>query len=206
MLGKAWWHTTETLPDGSRKYDVVLLDAPATGHGLDMLRVPTVILDVVPPGILRRDAERAWALMRDPRACEVVLVTLPEEMPVTETVELASSLKALGLPSYRVVVNAALSPLFSDADRAALAGLSGLGGAEPALRAAQASTAAAAALASAMLRANRERLEQEMLERLSVALSVTPTVLPLLLDDVRGPDDLRQLGERLVGPGDATRS
>ena len=61
MLGKAWWHTTEKLPDGSFKYDVVLLDAPATGHGLDMLRVPQVILEVVPPGLLRRDAERAMA-------------------------------------------------------------------------------------------------------------------------------------------------
>src|SRR5271166_4810224 len=72
MLGKAWWHTTEKLEDGSFKYDVVILDAPATGHGLDMLRVPTVILDVVPAGILRRDAERAWALFRDPTACAIV--------------------------------------------------------------------------------------------------------------------------------------
>src|ERR1019366_9681686 len=47
MLGKAWWHTTERLPDGSSRYDVVILDAPATGHGLDMLRGPRVILDIV---------------------------------------------------------------------------------------------------------------------------------------------------------------
>src|SRR5579859_1577404 len=86
MLGKAWWHTTEKLPDGSPRYDVVILDAPATGHGLDMLRVPKVILDVVPPGLLRRDAERAWAMFRDPAACGVILVTLPEEMPTTETI------------------------------------------------------------------------------------------------------------------------
>src|SRR3982074_1060743 len=72
MLGKAWWHTTERLPDGSFKYDVVLLDAPATGHGLDMLRVPKVILEVVPPGLLRRDAERAMALLQDPKTCAVV--------------------------------------------------------------------------------------------------------------------------------------
>src|SRR4051812_9130081 len=56
MLGKAWYHTTETDPSGRPRFDVVLLDAPATGHGLDMLRVPKTILDVVPPGILRRDA------------------------------------------------------------------------------------------------------------------------------------------------------
>src|SRR5262249_11022752 len=52
MLGKAWWHTTERRPDGSFKYDVVILDAPATGHGLDMIRVPRVILDVAPHGLL----------------------------------------------------------------------------------------------------------------------------------------------------------
>ena len=101
MLGKAWWHTTERLPDGSFKYDVVLLDAPATGHGLDMLRVPRVILEVVPPGLLRRDAERAVALLRDPRTTAVVLVTLPEEMPTTETIELVSEFfrKPTDLPS-----------------------------------------------------------------------------------------------------------
>jgi len=61
MLGKAWFHTTETRSDGSNRFDVVLFDAPATGHGMDMLRVPKVILDAVPPGVLRRDAEAAWA-------------------------------------------------------------------------------------------------------------------------------------------------
>jgi len=52
LLGKAWWHTTETRSDGSWQYDIVILDAPATGHGLDMLRVPKIILDVVPPGLV----------------------------------------------------------------------------------------------------------------------------------------------------------
>jgi len=48
-----------------------------------------IILDVVPPGLLRRDAERAWKMFQDPQTCAVVLVTLPEEMPTTETIELA---------------------------------------------------------------------------------------------------------------------
>ena len=99
MLGKAWWHTTETRPDGTPRFDVVILDAPATGHGLDMLRVPKVILDVVPPGLLRRDAERAWALFQDPKTCAIVLVTLPEEMPTTETIELARARATWGCPS-----------------------------------------------------------------------------------------------------------
>ena len=100
MLGKAWYHTTELLsgkttddavpPYGDGwKYEVVILDAPATGHGLDMLRVPKVILDVAPPGPLRKDAERAWRLFQDPGHAGVVVVTLPEEMPANETLELA---------------------------------------------------------------------------------------------------------------------
>src|SRR5207237_1282552 len=88
-----------------------------------MLRVPKVILDVVPPGLLRRDAERAWALFRDPATCAIVLVALPEEMPTTETIELAAALREMGLPIGRVVVNAVLPPLFSPAERAALAAL-----------------------------------------------------------------------------------
>src|SRR5260370_4539432 len=122
MLGKAWWHTTETLPDGAFKYDVVILDAPATGHGLDMLRVPKVILDVVPPGLLRRDAERAWALFRDPANCTIVVVTVPEEMPTTETIELAHGLVEMGLKVNRVVANGVLPPLFSLEKPAALEG------------------------------------------------------------------------------------
>jgi hypothetical protein len=112
LLGKAWWHTTETRPDGSWLYDVVILDAPATGHGLDMLRVPKIILDVVPPGLLRRDAERAWKMLQDPATCAVVLVTLPEEMPTTETIELAKALREeLQLPIGKIVVNGVLPPL-----------------------------------------------------------------------------------------------
>ena len=121
LLGKAWWHTTETRDDGSFTYDVVILDAPATGHGLDMLRVPKIILDVVPPGLLRRDAERAWKMFQDPETCAVVLVTLPEEMPTTETIELAKALREeLRLPIGKIVVNGVLPPLFSKAERAAL--------------------------------------------------------------------------------------
>jgi anion-transporting ArsA/GET3 family ATPase len=187
MLGKAWWHTTERLPDGSFKYDVVILDAPATGHGLDMLRVPKVILDVVPPGLLRRDAERAWALFKDGETCAIVLVTLPEEMPTTETIELAAALRELGLPVGRVVVNALLPPLFSREERAALEGM-------PAFDIASAGDAA---LAVSRDRAARERLQAESLGRLSRELPIAPSFLPLLFEDPSSPDAIRQLSKRV---------
>jgi anion-transporting ArsA/GET3 family ATPase len=186
MLGKAWWHTTEKLPDGSFKYDVVLLDAPATGHGLDMLRVPKVILEVVPPGLLRRDAERAMALLQDPQTCAVVLVTVPEEMPTTETVELARALTQLGLPVQRVVVNCVLPPLFSKNERAVLEGTS------DAVRA-----RGDAAIVAARFRATRERVQAESLERLSRELTVAPAFLPLLMEDAAHPEAIRRLARRV---------
>jgi anion-transporting ArsA/GET3 family ATPase len=187
MLGKAWWHTTEKQPDGALKYDVVILDAPATGHGIDMLRVPKVILDVVPPGILRRDAERAWALFRDPKACAIVLVTLPEEMPTTETIELAGALGDLGLPIGRVVVNGVMPPLFSPAERVALSGLGPLA----------AKTPGDGALVAGRDRAAREALQAESLGRLSRALTAPPAFLPLLFEDAARPDAIRQLAKRV---------
>jgi anion-transporting ArsA/GET3 family ATPase len=187
MLGKAWWHTTERLPDGSFKYDVVILDAPATGHGLDMLRVPKVILDVVPPGLLRRDAERAWALFQDGETCAIVLVTLPEEMPTTETIELASALTKMGLPVGRVVVNQVLPPLFSRDERAALEG-----GPKFAVE-----TPGEAAVSAARDRATRERLQAESMGRLSRELPVGPAFLPLLLEDAGTPESIRQLAKRV---------
>jgi anion-transporting ArsA/GET3 family ATPase len=187
MLGKAWWHTTEKRADGSFKYDVVILDAPATGHGLDMLRVPKVIVDVVPAGLLRRDAERAWALFQDPKACAIVLVTLPEEMPTTETIELAGALRDMGLGIGRVVVNGVLPPLFSRGERDALEGV----------RDTSSSTPGEAALSAARDRAVRERVQAESLNRLSRELPVTPAFLPLLMEDAARPSAIRQLAKRV---------
>jgi anion-transporting ArsA/GET3 family ATPase len=187
MLGKAWWHTTEKLADGSPKYDVVILDSPATGHGLDMLRVPKVIVDVVPPGLLRRDAERAWELFKDPTTCAIVLVTLPEEMPTTETIELARGLRDLGLHVSRVVVNGVLPPLFSRGERESLERMGGVAS----------STPGEAALNAARDRATRERVQAESLNRLSRELPVTPAFLPLLMEDAARPSAIRQLARRV---------
>ena len=190
MLGKAWWHTTERSDDGALKFDVVILDAPATGHGLDMLRVPKVILDVVPPGLLRRDAEQAWALFQDPAACAIVLVTLPEEMPTTETIELARALGELGLPIGRVVVNGVLPPLFSMDERAALAAL-------VTVAPGPANQPGEAALTASRDRASRERVQAESMSRLSRQLPVAPAFLPLLMEDAAKPDAIRRLAKRV---------
>jgi anion-transporting ArsA/GET3 family ATPase len=187
MLGKAWWHTTETQGDGALKYDVVLLDAPATGHGLDMLRVPKVIVDVVPPGLLRRDAEKAWSMFQDPQRCAVILVTIPEEMPTTETIELAAALGEMKLPIAKVVVNAVLPPLFSRAERHVLEHASARG-----------NDAAFAAIVAGKHRATRERVQAESLARLSKELPLKPSFLPLLFEDAANPAAIRELAKRMA--------
>ena len=192
MLGKAWWHTTELQAGGLPKYDVVILDAPATGHGLDMLRVPKVILDTVPPGLLRRDAERAWKLFQDPKTCNVIIVTLPEELPVTESIELCHALeRELLLPVGKVVVNCMLPPLFSREERRTLEAvdttdLSGDLGKKP-----------AAALVAGKDRAIRERVQAEALHRLSDEIKVKTCFLPQLFGDAATPHAVRDLAKRL---------
>jgi len=124
MLGKAFFHATAEDDDGRPEYDLVIVDAPATGHGLEMLRVPQVIVDVAPPGLLRREAQRALDLFRDPDRAGVVVVTLPEEMPVAETIELRTALvDELRFPVVRLVANRVVERLFEPDERAVFAEL-----------------------------------------------------------------------------------
>jgi hypothetical protein len=195
MLGKAWFHTTERLGDGSNRFDVVLLDAPATGHGLDMLRVPKVILDVVPPGVLRRDAEAAWEMFRDPVRSGVLVVTLPEEMPTTETIELCTDIRGeLGLPVLGLVINGVLEPVFSPAEREALLADPSLLDIEAPARAV--GTGESAVVAGAR-RAVREQVQAESLSRLERAIDLPTVRLPALFDEASTANGTRVLAKRL---------
>jgi anion-transporting ArsA/GET3 family ATPase len=122
MLGKAFYHACP--PKGDPDYEIVILDAPATGHALDMLRVPFVIESIAPPGILRRDAARAVGMFRDPERSGAVLVTLPEYMPASETIELAAALTdELRIPVLQLVINRVLPVLFAEKERPVLEAL-----------------------------------------------------------------------------------
>ncbi len=190
LLGKAWWHTTELL-QGQPRYDIVLFDAPATGHGLDMLRVPKVILDVVPPGILRRDAEQAWELFHDASKSGVVVVSLPEDMPVTESIELVTALRSeLEFPLERVVINAIFPNLFDEAERLALTADSAL---FEAARRGQHMAPPEAALAAGVRRAAREDIQARNIERLRNAIGGETTLLPFLLGTAGTPAGIREL-------------
>lgn len=104
LLGKATFHA---LPDttGARTHDLVVFDSPATGHGLDILRLPSAIASTIPAGRLRDEAMARVELLSDPSRCEVVPVTLAEDIPVRETTEYVERLRAKGLSVRRIVVN-----------------------------------------------------------------------------------------------------
>ena len=173
MLGKAQFHAHETLPDGRPRYDMVILDAPATGHGLEMLRVPRVLLDVAPPGLLRREAERAWALFRDPTRAGALIVTLPEDMPVSESVELHAALTGeLGLPVTGLAVNATISRLFDDREASWLTDVAGLS---------TPSDLAHTLLLAGRRRTLRERVQVDALARIAKELPMPRYELPLLV-------------------------
>ena len=190
MLGKAWFHTTEVDGEGRHRFDVVVLDAPATGHGIDMLRVPKIIVEIVPPGILRRDAELAWKMFTDPAQTAVVVVTVPEEMPVTETLELLAAIDDdLRLPLGALVVNSVLPVLFSEAEARELsATINHDGTAAPG-----ATTAAAESVAAAARRAIEERAQAASLARLAGRSEVPRIFLPYLFEDAATPAAIERL-------------
>ncbi len=190
MLGKAYFHAQETGEDGERRYDLVVLDAPATGHALTMLRVPQVIVEVAPPGLLRREAERALDMLRNPARGGVLLVTLPEEMPVTETLELASALEhELLMPPAALVINGVLPPRLGSASLPFLEGLlATTKGPEPTLPLLQA----------ALRRAHREAIQQRQIERIRCQLELPTVQLPHLFVPEMGREHLVHLAGQLA--------
>ena len=188
MLGKAWYHAADDVEVPHERYDMVLLDAPATGHGLDMLRVPKVLCDIAPPGILRRDAELAWKMFQDEKRAGVVVVTLPEDMPVNESLELMTAMETdLKLPVATVVVNGFLPPLFDKAERASLLAATldrSLPGTEAVLAGAR--------------RAARENVQAESLARLKAGVSAPTIFLPHLFDEATSLKGVRELQKRFL--------
>ncbi len=119
MLGKAFNHERERGGDGTPTWDRVIVDAPATGHGITFFRLPRVIRDAVPAGNMHREGQAMWSLLTDPHRTAVHLVSLPEELPVRETIELHEVLaNDLGMPLGYLFVNKVPPPLFDEASSA----------------------------------------------------------------------------------------
>jgi len=87
--------------------DVVVLDAPATGHGVSLLAAPLLVADVIERGPIGELAREVADFAADPRRCGAIIGTLAEELPVQETLELIDLLRSrLGRAPEAVIVNA----------------------------------------------------------------------------------------------------
>jgi Anion-transporting ATPase len=107
VLGKVWH--LEQKRDASKRpaYDLIIVDAPATGHGLTFLDVPRVVQQAVHAGPLSRHAGWVEALIHDRDRTLLLPVTLPEELPVLETLELIERARTdIDIGVDRVIVNA----------------------------------------------------------------------------------------------------
>ena len=97
--------------DESRAADLIIVDAPAAGHAVSFLLSPRGLLDAVRVGPINKQAADVVALLTDPARCQVVLVTLPEETPVSELIETAYAIEdRAGVALGPVVVNQCFAP------------------------------------------------------------------------------------------------
>src|SRR5947207_10665971 len=116
MLGKVWWHATQETERGRPRWDLVVPDAPATGHGLTFLTVPETFLRLVSEGPLARDMRSMMSLLADPQKCSVCIVTLPEEMPANEAIELDRALRTRRFPAGPLFLNGYFASRFLPAE------------------------------------------------------------------------------------------
>ena len=121
-VGKVWELAQEDRRAlGARPYDLVVFDAPATGHGVAIFSAPRTFARTARVGRIARQGRTIDAMVTDPARTGVIAVARPEEMPVTETLSLQDALRdEVGLEVGLVVANAVLPQRFSAAEAVAL--------------------------------------------------------------------------------------
>jgi anion-transporting ArsA/GET3 family ATPase len=187
-IGKVWeLAQLERIDARNTPYDLVVVDAPATGHGIALLRAPKTFGEIARVGAVNRHAQRIDAFIRDPAQTAVVGVALAEEMPVNETIDIERRLRdELSIGFAAVLVNAVLPDRFSAAEATALAAVDGTG-----------SEAATAAIAAALTAHEQAHAQREQVDRLRAGLEAEVQLLPNLLVPEVELADLERLAAEL---------
>jgi anion-transporting ArsA/GET3 family ATPase len=174
----------------NRTYDLVVVDAPASGHGLAMLTTPRTFGEIARVGPIRRQATKVSQLLGDPERTAYVAVALPEEMPVVETLELERRLpEAVGIGLQAIVVNGVWPERFTAADAKALRAAS-RNGHDP---------QGAAALRAALAEHERAKVQRAHLKRLKKETSADRvTTLPFLFESELGLPEFELLADELA--------
>jgi anion-transporting ArsA/GET3 family ATPase len=196
-LGKIWHLEQMEEAPGQPRYDLIVVDAPATGHGVTFLDVPRVAISAVRAGALRQHTERVEALIEDPKRTVLLPVTLAEELPARETAELVERVRSdIGIAVDRVVVNGVVPSPFPE----------GLAHLDESLRRLPETTPLGAlpppstlAACASYLRARHE-LNRGFVTEIARLTNLPIVLLPYLHRGIEGPSEIETLAGPLVGP------
>jgi anion-transporting ArsA/GET3 family ATPase len=183
-IGKVW---ELAQPDRklkkARTYDLVVVDAPATGHGVGFLQTPRTFANIARVGPIKSQAQALDALIVDKRRTGVAIVALPEEMPVNETATLERTLaEEVGVAVDRVYMNALYPERFGEGDASALGELAGRANGD--LR---------AAASAAISQRRRSVAQREQLARLEEMVTAPIRSLPFMFEPELGVEQIREL-------------
>jgi anion-transporting ArsA/GET3 family ATPase len=187
-IGKIW---ELAQPDRkvkkARNYDLVIVDAPATGHGIGFLQTPRVFAGIARVGPIHSQARQLDAMITDQARTGVGIVALPEEMPVNESALLERELRdEIGISVDRIWMNALYPERFSSADVELLAGA-----------AEREDGAVQAAARAALSESRRARSQRAQLARLRRRVETPVGTLPFLFEPELELESLGPLIRRL---------
>jgi anion-transporting ArsA/GET3 family ATPase len=186
-VGKVWDLAQTRRRTGGSTFDTVIMDAPATGHALALLRAPRTYASIARVGPIARQASSIDGFLRDRAATGVLCVALPEEMPVNETVDLEQRLAGdLDMEIDQVVANGVLPDRFQAREVARLREVGDRG-----------SKAAQAAVAAALVEHRRVQGQREQLARLRAGVRAPITTLPYLFEPEAQRRELELMSDRL---------
>jgi anion-transporting ArsA/GET3 family ATPase len=174
-------------------HDIVIVDAPATGHGLAFLKVPLAASEAVPVGPVGKNARRILGLLRDPERTAVGIVAIPEEMAAVEAAELHRlATDEVGVAPRVLFLNQCHERRLDDEEERAVLRLSAARADGPLA----AGVTLAGALAAARRHIRRRKLTRFYATRLRRSVPVPLVALPYLHEEI-GPQSIRFLAERL---------
>ena len=170
-----------------RKYDLVIVDAPATGHGIGFLQTPRTFAAIARVGPIHSQAQQLDRLITDHAHTGTAIVALPEEMPVNETAALERDLRSdVGVSVDRIYMNGLYPQRFSNQEAERLVELAE--GENGAVR---------AAARAGISEHGRARSQRAQLARLRRRVEAPVRALPFLFEPELGVDSARRLAGRL---------
>jgi anion-transporting ArsA/GET3 family ATPase len=115
MLGKIYFEIAQKKPPSARP-ELILLDAPASGQALGLLKMPSAAQDTFGKSIVGRESSNIDRLLHDRQRCAIVLVATPEPLALQETIETKRALSAAGFFTAAIILNRSSSLAFDEGD------------------------------------------------------------------------------------------